>query len=300
MVESSSNTSVALFTDTDLDGAVIYYVFRKFIGQDFKTIQTTEKKFKESFEQLKDKESYKKIYICDLAVIQTCSDIIDLPNVVYINHRTCDTEAKVETKFLKNETVDHSSCTLLIYKKLKEKFKTPLTTEQKKLLVLIDDYDSYKLQFPETLKLNMLYWSLNGEKCKAFYKLFDNGFGGFTSGQEALISTCLNEIEEHYKTLKIFKGDISIGGKKYCVCSTFNNIQPSEICRKIIEDHDCDIVINVNLNNNSLSVRKKRDIGVHLGNLAKKLFNGGGDSSVAGGSITDNFLQLSKLLYPIA
>lgn len=299
MVETSSNTSIVLFTDTDLDGAGVYYVFRKFIDMDFKVIQTTEKKFRDDFTQLKDKNKYKKIYITDLAILNTCKDIVDLPNVVFINHRSNPAESSPSTEHLKNESQDFSSCTLLVYKKLKEKFKTPLTDEQKKLLVLIDDYDSYELRFPETLKLNCIYWSLRGEKAKAFYNLFDKGFAGFTSNQEALISTCTNELNEHFKTLKIFKGELKIGGKNYTVCSTFNNFHPSEICHKIIKTYNCDIVINVNLNNNSLSLRKKRGTDVHLGNIAKKLFNGGGDSSVAGGTLNNNFLQLSKLLYPI-
>jgi hypothetical protein len=83
------------------------------------------------------------------------------------------------------------------------------------------------------------------------------------------------------------------------VCSTFNNIFPSEICDSIIKKFDCDIVINVNLNTSSVSVRKKKGCGVNLGTFAKKIFDGGGDECVAGGKITKAFLELSKQLYPI-
>jgi len=299
MVETSSNPSIVLFTDIDLDGAGVYYVFRNFIGKDFKVIQTTEKKFRDEFSQLKNKDEYKKIYICDLAVIESCKDIIDLPNVVYINHRIISSEKDIITKNLKNESQEYSSCTILIYKKLKEKFKTPLTPEQKKLLILIDDYDSYELKFPETLQLNCLYWTLVGEKAKAFYNLFSNGFTKFTTGQQSLVKICTDELNEHFNSLKIFKGDLKIGGKQYSVCSTFNELHPSEICRMVIDKYNCDIVISVNLKTNNLSIRKKKSVDVHLGNFAKKLFNGGGDAFVAGGTVNDNFLNITKLLYPV-
>jgi oligoribonuclease NrnB/cAMP/cGMP phosphodiesterase (DHH superfamily) len=67
----------------------------------------------------------------------------------------------------------------------------------------------------------------------------------------------------------------------------------------ILTKYNCDIAISVNLNTSSVSVRKNKTCDVNLGLFAKKLLDGGGDSKVAGGRITDSFLELTKRLSPI-
>lgn len=297
-MDSSPRDDVILITDTDLDGTGVYYILRKYIGQDFTCIQTSERKFKERFLELKDKQKYKKIYICDLAVLNTCKDLIDLPNVVYINHRNCELEAS-DTVHLRNDSQDSPSCSMLIYKRLKDKFKVPLTTSEKHLILLINDYDSYILEYPETIKLNFLHTALTGDKCRAFYNLFESGFSGFSQEQSHLIDQTIQEFNNIFKDLKVFKGNLDLNNKTVCICSTFNNKYVSEICSKVISTYNCDIVINVNLKNNHLSLRKRRDLDLHLGKFAKKLFDGGGDAFVAGGQLNNNFLQISKQLLPI-
>jgi nanoRNase/pAp phosphatase (c-di-AMP/oligoRNAs hydrolase) len=295
-VSSNIREDLYLFTDCDIDGAGCYYLLRKYIGLDFGHTRTSEKTIKDDFLNLKNKEQYKKIYICDIAITDAIRDIVDLPNVVYINHRNV---TQTLFKNLRQESQEASSCTLLLYKKLKEKLKTPFTREEKILISLIDDYDSYQLKFPESLKLHYLFSSFNNDKLTTFFNTFKDGFTGFTEQQENLITNITDKIESTFKSLKIFKGNLKISSNNTVVCSTFNNIYPSEICDKIIKTYDCDIAISVNLASSSVSIRKKRECPVDLGALAKKVFDGGGDASVAGGKITKTFLELSKLLYPI-
>jgi nanoRNase/pAp phosphatase (c-di-AMP/oligoRNAs hydrolase) len=295
-VSSNIREDLYLFTDCDIDGAGCYYLLRKYIGLDFGHTRTSEKTIKDDFLNLKNKEQYKKIYICDIAITDAIRDIVDLPNVVYINHRNV---TQTLFKNLRQESQEASSCTLLLYKKLKEKLKTPFTREEKILISLIDDYDSYQLKFSESLKLHYLFSSFNNDKLTTFFNTFKDGFAGFTEQQENLITNITDKIELTFKSLKIFKGNLKISSNNTVVCSTFNNIYPSEICDKIIKTYDCDIAISVNLASSSVSIRKKRECPVDLGVLAKKVFDGGGDASVAGGKITKIFLELSKLLYPI-
>lgn len=286
-----------LFTDCDIDGAGCYYILRKIIGADFGHKQTTEKKFREDFIQLADKNKYKKIYICDLSVLENNLDIIDLPNVVFINHRS--TPQQSSHKNLRFESQDSSSCTLLLYKKLKDKLKTPFTKEEKTLIALIDDYDSYQLKFSDSKKIHYLFSTFTDDKLLNFYNAFKTGFAGFTAVQENSINNIIAKIDATFSSLKVFKGNLKIGSNNITVCSTFNNIFPSEICDSIIKKFNCDIVINVNLNTSSVSIRKKKDCSVNLGLFAKKIFDGGGDEYVAGGKITKAFLELSKQLFPI-
>lgn len=295
-MSSNIREDLYLFTDCDIDGAGCYYVLRKYIGSDFGHTRTSEKTIKEDFLNLKNIEQYKKIYICDIAITDVNRDVVDHPNVVYINHRNV---TQTLFKKLRQESQEAPSCTLLLYKKLKEKLKTPFTREEKILISLINDYDSYQLKFPESLKLHYLFSAFNNDKLTAFFNTFKDGFTGFTEQQENLIANITGKIESTFKSLKIFKGNLKISSNNTVVCSTFNSIYPSEICDKIIKKYDCDIALSVNLASSSVSIRKRRECPVDLGALAKKVFDGGGDASVAGGKITKTFLELSKLLYPI-
>lgn len=297
----SSNTrdDLYLFTDSDLDGAGCYYILRKYIGADFGHKQTTEKKFREDFNSLANKENFKKIYICDLAVLEKNHDIIDLPNVVYINHRNTDSYNQIPTKQLRQESANVTSCTILLYKKLKEKLKTPFTREEKILISYIDDYDSYQLKFEESKKLHFLFSSYEGDKLNKFFQSFESGFTGFTDQQNSIIKNIEEKIAYISNNLKIFKGNLKISGNNTCVCSTFNNIYASEICDYMLKKYNCDIAISVNLTSSNVSIRKNKNCSVNLGQFARKIFDGGGDDSVAGGKITKTFLELTKLLYPI-
>jgi oligoribonuclease NrnB/cAMP/cGMP phosphodiesterase (DHH superfamily) len=298
-VNQEPRDDLYLFTDCDLDGAGCYYILRKVIGSEFRHTQTTEKKFRTDFTNLENKEKYKKIYICDLAVIENNLDIIDLPNVVYINHRNSQSYAELPIKNLRQESIDSPSCTLLLYKKLKEKLKTPFTKEEKTLIALVNDYDSYELKLPESKKLHFLFNTFEGDKLLKFYNTFENGFTGFNPLQENTINNIINKINSTFSSLKVFKGSIKIGGIDITICSAFNNIFPSEICDMLIQTYECDIAISVNLNSSSVSIRKNKNCGINLGKFAKKVFEGGGDDCVAGGKITKTFLELTKLLHPI-
>lgn len=298
-VDAQNVSNIFLFTDHDLDGAGCYFLLRTLLGKKFEYKQTSEKNFINDFDNLKNKENYKKIYIFDLAIFKDYHKDFDLENVVYAHHRNLDEQKNIVTSNLKNESQEYSSCTKLLYTKLKDKLKTPLTEEQKKLILLIDDYDSYALKSPNSLKLNYLYWTLKYNKAEEFYNQFSEGFKGFTAYQQKIISDCEAKFNEIYKNLKIFKGILKVKGRDISVCSTFNSFAPSEICNRIVNDFNCDIVINVNLNNNYLNIRKSPSCDVHLGKFAEKLFDGGGDNKIAGGHLNQNFLNISKLLYPI-
>jgi len=288
-----------LFTDSDLDGAGCYFVLRKLVGRDFGHTQTSEKKFAEHFQNLKDKEKYKRIYICDLSILEKHINIVDLPNVVYINHRNTEKYKNMPIMHLRQESENAESCTILVYKKIKDKLKAPFSRDEKILISYINDYDSYTLKFPESKKLHYLLHSFEGDRLQKFYNIFEEGFKGFTETQETTINNTIDRINSAFNTLKVFKGNLKIGGQNINVCSTFNNIFPSEICDKMLQCYDCDVAISVNLNTSYVSIRKKKDCSVNLGKFANKVFEGGGDDSVAGGKITKMFLELTKLLYPI-
>jgi oligoribonuclease NrnB/cAMP/cGMP phosphodiesterase (DHH superfamily) len=297
-VSQSLREDVYLFTDQDLDGAGCYYILRKAIGKNFKHTLTSEKNFRTAFLSLENKDHYKKIYICDLSVLESNLDILDNSNIVYINHRNTAKYNNLLYKNLRQESQDSPSCTLLLYKKLKDKLPE-FTKEEKILITLINDYDSYELKLSDSIKLHYYYCTIEGDKLEKFYNAFETGFKEFTDIQKNKIQNIEDKIESTFNSLKIFKGDIKIGQKLITMCSTFNNIFPSEICDRIIRKYNADIALSVNLNTSHVSLRKSKNCPINLGSLAKKIFDGGGDDCVAGGKITKPFLELTKLLYPV-
>ena len=55
----------------------------------------------------------------------------------------------------------------------------------------------------------------------------------------------------------------------------------------------------INLKNNRVYLRKKREVDLNLGKFAKKICNGGGHEYAAGGELNENVLALSKKFTPI-
>ena len=82
--------------------------------------------------------------------------------------------------------------------------------------------------------------------------------------------------------------------------SVFADSCINEVADHIIKNYKSDIGFVINLESKKVSIRKSKNCDVHLGNLAKSLFDsGGGHEDAAGGILNDKFLTLSKLFQPL-
>lgn len=299
---------IAIFTDCDLDGIGCYMVFKWFTN--YKNIEHTicsQSNFRKTFlswANKRDTSTYDRIYIFDLDVSQTCLDIVDMDNVTVIDHH--DTHVQNQDKYKKAKTIlqEYSSCCKLLYTLLAQKYPDrKLTDNQKMLVLMVDDYDSYELKLKDSYNLNIILWNYVGNRAEQFERDFARGFTGFNESHKNMIHMNNKKVHRIISELEIFRGDIPVmGGKKdYKVFATFASQSLNEVAHHVIDNYDCDVCIVFNMKTQRCSFRKNKETcpEVDLGKIAKNLAEGGGHMYSAGGSITESMLTLTKLLKPV-
>ena len=286
-----------IFTDLDLDGSCSYLTYSWFTQTKPKVITVKVSSLREKFlAWLKHNKisDYKRIYFFDLDTTEI-KDLIDKKNVtIFDHHKSHEEEYKNATTIIDKEC---TSCSKLIYTFYKD--KANLTVEQKKLIALVNDYDCYELKFPESNKLNFLFWYKNGDKLQNFINDFESGFHGFDNEQNKIISYHFYKFKKLRDQIQLYKSTLSIGKKKYKFISTFANEYVNDLCQYIIDNNDCDVCLMINLKNNRVYLRKNRKVDLNLGKFAKKVCEGGGHEYAAGGVLNDNILALSKKFIPL-
>lgn len=287
------------FTHWDVDGLVSYLVLRWFLKIPITYTTTQAKKFKTDWEawvRNNDIESYDRVYILDLDIAEHV-DIIDYNNVFVIDHhRSNNLECKNCTGAIK----EYSSAAKLCYKLFsKMSPDVEITDAQKKLIILADDYDSYTLQIPESMKLNIVFWNTN-KAFETLQKQLIMGFHGFTHQQENIIKLHYDKLKKIESSLNVYTGKINIQGQIRYVCATFSDTMTNDIADILKDKYNADISIIVNPKINHVSFRRPKHIkNLDVSILAKTLTDGGGHEYAAGGSITDKFMQFTKLLKQI-
>tara|TARA_R110002020_G_scaffold15792_2_gene56347 strand:+ start:278 stop:1207 length:930 start_codon:yes stop_codon:yes gene_type:complete len=290
-----------IFTDIDLDGAMSYLLFEWYNKKRIPYIATRVTDFRASFSGwLKHHKltDYDTVYILDLDVSNECQELVDKPNIVIVDHHESHVQNKHKYKKAKTFISTDTSCARLLYKLLYSKSDEPLSDEYKKLVLLVDDYDSYSLKVPNSHELNTIFWNYQGDKVKKFVEDFGSGFHEFTSQQEKIIDFYKKKLSNVISSLDIFEGIVPIGSAPTKVVSTFANTCINDVADYIIKDHDADIGMVVNMDSKKVSFRKDKQCPVDLSLLAKTIADGGGHKYAAGGKVSDKFITFTKLLKP--
>jgi len=286
-----------IFTDLDLDGCCSYLAYSWLTQTRSKAITIKVSNLREKFlawlkrNKLSD---YKTVYFFDLDTTEI-KDLIDKKNVtIFDHHKSHDEKYKNATTIIDKEC---TSCSKLIYRHYKN--SANLTNEQKKLIALANDYDCYELKFPESNKLNFLFWYKNGDKLQNFINDFETGFHGFTNDQNKIISYHFYKFKKIRDSVILYKSTLKIAGKEYKFISTFGNEYVNDLCQYIIDNNDCDVCLMINLKNNRVYLRKNRTVELNLGKFAQKICDGGGHEYAAGGELNETVLALSKKFVPV-
>lgn len=296
---------VVVFTDCDLDGLGTFLVFRWFTGLDVQHEICSQSNFRNTYTKWAAKnrpETYDKIYVFDLDVSQSNMDLVDKPNFVIIDHH--DTHVANKSKYQHAKTIlqDYTSCCKLLYKLFSVKYPdVKLTNEQKLLILMVDDYDSYELKVKDSYNLNVIVWNYKGDRAGQFTRDFGSGFTGFNREHKNMIHLNNKQVQRVIDDLEVFHGLLPVGGIKYKLYATVADRSLNEVAHHVIHNNDCDICMVLNLRSNRVSFRKnkKRIPDLDLGLLAKKIAEGGGHKHSAGGALNENIMSLTKLLQPV-
>lgn len=231
-------------------------------------------------------DNYDKVFIVGMVIDQTIVNKIDDPKVVFVSDR--GEKVKVYDSTMIGD--EATSCSRLLYKKLKDKFRFP--DDLKRLILYVDDYNSYNLKYKESEYLNAVYRTIPQKRFQTFVKTFWDGFSGFTDSEIARAEEFFDSINREYENLELMKSHI-MGWDIIC---TTSNKSVNEIAKKIMDNHKTDVVIVVNLDTRFVSFRKPVGSTADIVYLAEKICNGGGGEWASGGSITEKFLDFTQTL----
>jgi len=289
-----------IFTDFDLDGVGSYLAFKWLTGiNDEDVIPLKVSNLREkilSWLNHNTFESFDKVYFFDLDTT-AIGDLIDKPNVRIFDHHETHT---YDYKQAKAEVLVTTSCTKLIYNRLKDKGNN-LNNKQLELLALVDDYDSYTLKFEDSYKLNILFWYYNSNRLPYFAERFKDGFNGFTNPEKNLIKSYIRKFEKYYNDLRLYYAEIPIKDKTYKFISAFVDKHVNDVAHSILQKNkdNCDVVMMINSNNKRVYLRRQKESDLNLGKFAEKVCDGGGHKYAAGGTLTETVKTLSKNFQPL-
>lgn len=296
---------IHIFTDCDLDGAMSYLTYTWFYGPVPVTVCRVNDLLKSYKIWLKshNPDEYDTIYFLDLDTSnnQELINLIDRENVTIIDHHTSHVENIDKYQKANQMVQEYTSASRLIYKIFSDTTDVQLTNDQKLLILLVDDYDSYKLEIPNSYELNVLFWNYTGDRLRKFVGEFGDGFSQFNDQQKNAIHFHKKKLQNIKDSLQVFETQLPIKSTKYKVVSTFANSCINEVADYIIKTYESDIGLVINTTSNKVSFRKSPDCDVDLAKLSQSMCeSGGGHSFAAGGMLCDKFMEISQIFTPIA
>lgn len=295
-----------MFVGSDIDSVTSYLIFSWLSGKRVPVTYVTRDTLKTESEKFFKNESQagKIVYYINLDT-SGIKNIVDRGNVVIIDHHPNHVAAKNKYVNCKTLIKEFSSCSKLIFNLLSAKFDNKLTKNQKVLMLLVDDYESYNFKLNGSYELGVIYDNLQGSKPIRFVSLYKDGFTGFTGDQLKIIEYYKRKFEKLKSTLQVYTaGPHYIKGlskykNSYKYVSTFANGYINEVSDYVLNKYNSDICIITNLETKRVFIRRSKKCDANLKYLAALICNGWGYHYAAGGMITDKFLKFSKIFYPV-
>jgi hypothetical protein len=294
-----SNKLYKVFTHGDLDGAVSLLCF--LWARPDATIEY-EELFNNTIEDrlmLYNEKTINKptTLIMDFSLRESFLNF-DSSEFVFIDHHKRSEKFLNQFKTSKVVFKETTSNTSLMYNTfLKE--KNTLTTSQKYLIALANDFDCYDLKLKDSYDLNVLFWSEYKNNFSKFIEDYKSGFKPFTESQKKLIENekylgC--KLAESYQK---FSGELKIKEEKYNTIAVIGEKYNLLAIDCLINKYDPDIFFFINVKTEKVNMRKKSSIkNFDISVFAEKVCEGGGSSNSAGGKLTPVFMEMMKNLKP--
>lgn len=290
----NNSQKIQVVTHTDLDGVCSYLALCWLYGRKLDVVGTTPKRLQQDYEKLISNGSdWKKIYFLDLDV-SVIGELIDQTNTVVIDHhKTNIYQFKHATTCISNET----SCVKLILNNLIKKSNTKIMPAQKMLIALADDWDSNKRSTPLSTELNIVYHSLSN-KFNSFVDDYYNGFVPFDKFKVNTIQLYKKHCSEYINQLNPFFGNIEFDGiKEVKVGAVFCDKFIQECCDLLFTKYSVDVAIAVMVEQKRIAVRRSNtNAKIDVSKFVQRIASGGGHEAAAGGNLTDEFIEFTKLL----
>ena len=291
-----TNPNTTVFFHKDLDGIVSYLVLCWLYNKKLDYIATTPLKLSEDFNKwMALEKSTDRLYFVDLDVSKIGEMIDHKTTVILDHHKTNLYPFKEAIARIYNET----SCAKLVYNTFFKDTGKPLTNPQKTLIALADDWDSYTNATPLSESLNIVYHCMSN-KVESFIEDYYNGFVPFDKFKQNTIELYKKHMSGHLRELKPFFGKVEFDGVLVKVGAVFCEKYVQECCDYLIAKHKVDVAIAVIVNKKRIAVRRSPDnTSVDVSKFVQRVASGGGHEAAAGGSLTEEFMEFTKMLKPI-
>ena len=286
---------IQVVVHTDLDGVVSYLVLCWLYGRKLDVLGTTPKKLEDDYDKLVASKTWDKIYFLDLDVSKIGEKIDNSNTVVLDHHKTNLYQFKNAITKIYNET----SCAKLIYDTLFKAVVKELTQAKKTLIALADDWDSNAKKTPLSGQLNIVYHSMSN-KFQSFVEDYYKGFQPFDKFKTNTITLYHKHCKEYIDTLAPFKGTIEFEGQKDVrVGAVFCEKFVQECCEWLLSEHNLDVAIAVIIKQQRIAVRRHPNVSnVDVSKFVQRIAGGGGHEAAAGGNLTEDFIEFTKMLKP--
>jgi hypothetical protein len=224
---------------------------------------------------------------------------LDSSEYIFLDHHKTSENFLNKFKNAKVIYKNSNSNTGLVYSTF-SKTLSSISKEQKYLIALTDDFDSYSLKLPHSYDLNILFWTEYRGKFSKFIQDYHKGFKPFTESQIKLINFEKNSACELAEKLQKYEGSVTIKGEKYKTLAVIGEKYNNLVIDCLINRNNPDLFFYINTKTEKVNLRKKSTItSFDLGAFAEKICEGGGNSNSAGGKLTPLFMELTKNLKPV-
>ena len=290
----NNSQKIQVVTHTDLDGVVSYLVLCWLYGKKLDVVGTTPMKLEQDFDRLvASGKTWDKLYFLDLDVSKIGEKIDQKSTVVLDHHKTNIYPFKNAIVRIYNET----SCAKLIYDTFFKETGKKISNDQKTLIALADDWDSNTKATPLSESLNIVYHSMSN-KFNSFVDDYYNGFGPFDKFKTNTIQLYKKHCSEYIKQANPFFGNIEFNGiKDVRVGAVFCDKFVQECCDFLFTKYSVDVAIAVMVEQKRIAVRRSNtNDKIDVSKFVQRIASGGGHESAAGGNLTDEFIEFTKLL----
>jgi oligoribonuclease NrnB/cAMP/cGMP phosphodiesterase (DHH superfamily) len=292
-----NNQKIQVFTHLDLDGVVSYLVLCWLYGKKLDVIGTTPMKLEQDYDKLiASGKTWDKLYFLDLDVSKIGEKVDQKTTVILDHHKTNVYQFKNAIARIYNET----SCAKLIYDTFFKAAGKTINSAQKTLIALADDWDSNTKATPLSESLNIVYHSMS-DKFNSFVEDYYEGFKPFDKFKENTILLYKKHRKEYIDTLNPFFGNIEFEGQKNIkVGAVFCNKFVQECCDWLFRRFEVDVAIAVLIDQKRIAVRRSsNNTTVDVSKFVQRIASGGGHEAAAGGNLTDEFIEFTKMLKPL-
>jgi oligoribonuclease NrnB/cAMP/cGMP phosphodiesterase (DHH superfamily) len=288
---------IQVVTHTDLDGVVSYLVLCWLYGEKLEVIGTTPMKLEQDYKKFIASKTFDKIYFLDLDVSKIGESIDNKNTIILDHHKTNLYPFKNAINKIYNET----SCAKLIYDTLLKPIGKDITIAQKTLIALADDWDSNACKTPLSKQLNIVYHSMSN-KFQSFVEDYYNGFQDFDKFKLNTITLYNKHCKEYIEQLSPYTGIVDFNDQKNIkVGAVFCDKYIQECCDWLLHKCKVDVAIAVIVNQQRIAVRRHPSIDkLDVSKFVQRVANGGGHEAAAGGNITEEFIEFTKMLKQIS